>query len=301
MKTSSRTEYLRRIDRVVTRLSSAIANEEALPSVTDLARCANLSEFHFMRVYRALAGEPLGATVQRLRLSQAVHLLTQTSAPIAEIAGRVGFETPQAFARAFRHVLSISPSEARDRYQQHAKIEVPEPQQNTTNIPVIRVEVVDLQPFRAVALRNYGAYADLDQAYARLFAWLEPRGAVETVQGIWGVPHHDRRDTPASECVFDCCLATPAALDPDDMVTVTQLGGGRYARYNSTGSYALLDDTHDRLLRDALPVQGLALVDTPILHEFLNDPESRPEAQLQTRIYIPIEQSCDEFAAGVAQ
>lgn len=59
MKTSSRTEYLRRIDRVVTRLSSAIANEEALPSVTDLARSANLSEFHFMRVYRALAGEPL--------------------------------------------------------------------------------------------------------------------------------------------------------------------------------------------------------------------------------------------------
>lgn len=151
MKTSSRTEYLRRIDRVVTRLSSAIANEEVLPSVMDLARSANLSEFHFMRVYRALAGEPLGATIQRLRLSQAVHLLTQTSAPVSEIAGRVGFETPQAFARAFRQVLRISPSEARDRYQQHAKIEVPMPQRNTTDTPVIRVEVVDLQPFRAVA------------------------------------------------------------------------------------------------------------------------------------------------------
>lgn len=289
MKTSSRTEYLRRIDRVVARLSSAIANEEALPSVADLARCANLSEFHFMRIYRALAGEPLGATVQRLRLSQAVHLLTQTAAPIAEIAGRVGFETPQAFARAFRQVLNISPSEARDRHPPHAKFEVPAPQQSAANSPVIRVEVVDLQPFRAVALRNVGAYADLDKAYARLFAWLEHRGAFDTIQGIWGVPHHDRRDTPASECVFDCCLATSATLEPDDTVTVTQLGGGRYARYMSTGSYSLLDDTHDRLLRDALPTQGLTLLDSPILHEFLNDPESTPEAQLETRIYVPVE------------
>ena len=296
MKTSSRTEYLKRIDRVVARLSSAIANEEALPSVTELARGAHLSEFHFMRVYRALAGEPLGATIQRLRLSQAVHLLTQTSAPVSKIASRVGFETPQAFARAFRQVLSISPSQARDRYRQHAPIAMPMPQQNTTDTPAIRVEVVDLQPFRAVALRNYGAYADLDQAYARLFAWLADRAAVETVRGIWGVPHHDRRDTPASACAFDCCLATLAALDPDDMVTVTQLGGGRYASCYSTGSYALLDDAHDRLLRDVLLTQGLTLLDAPILHEYLNDPEGTPEAQLETRIYLPVAPSRDAVA-----
>lgn len=296
MKTSSRTEYLRRIDRVVARVSSAIADEQALPSVADLARSANLSEFHFMRVYRALAGEPLGATIQRLRLLQALNLITQTSASISEIAGRVGFETPQAFARAFRQVLGISPSEARNRYRQHAKIAMPMAQQNTADAPAIRVEVVDLQPFRAVALRNYGAYDDLDRAYARLFAWLADRAAVETVRGIWGVPYHDRRDTPARECVFDCCLATPAPLDPDDIVTVTQLGGGRYARCQSTGSYALLDDALDRVLRHVLLAQGLTLRDASILHEYLNDPESTPEAQLETRIYVPVEQSRDDLA-----
>jgi AraC family transcriptional regulator len=289
MKTSSRTEYLRRIDRVVARLSSAIANEAPLPSVPDLARDANLSEFHFMRVYRALAGESLGATIQRLRLSQAVHLLTQTSAPISTIAGRVGFETPQAFARAFRQVLNVSPSEARDGSRQLATIAIPLPQRPTES-PVIRVEVVDLQPFRAVALRNYGDYADLDQAYARLFAWLADRAAIETVRGIWGVPHHDRRDDPAAECIFDCCLDTHAALDPDDQVTVTQLAGGRYASYRSSGSYTLLDDAHDRLLREVLLVQDLPLRDAPILHEYLNDPEATPESQLETRVYLPVGQ-----------
>jgi AraC family transcriptional regulator len=296
MKHSSRNKYLQGIDQVVVRLSSVIANEETLPSISELARDANLSAFHFMRVYRALAGEPLGLTIQRLRLSQAVHLLAHTPAPISEIAGRVGFETPQAFARAFRNLMGMSPSEARDRCKRDVKVEIPARPQNTPTIPVVRVEVVNLQPFRAVALRNVGEYAELDQAYARLFAWLADRAVLETVQGIWGVPHHDRRDTPASECVFDCCLATQAALQSDEMVKVAQLGGGQYARYHHTGSYALLDDVHDRLLRDALPAQGLALVDTPILHEFLNDPESTPEAQLETRIYIPVEQALGGFA-----
>ena len=94
-----------------------------------------------MRVYRALAGEPLGATIQRLRLSQAVHLLTQTSAPVSKIAGCVGFETPQAFARAFRQVLSISPSEARDRYRQHAKIAMPMPTGSAINMVNVTVKI----------------------------------------------------------------------------------------------------------------------------------------------------------------
>jgi len=288
MKLSSRDRYLQRIDHVVSRLSSVIANEEAIPSVVELARGAHLSEFHFMRVYRALAGEPLGATIQRLRISQAVHLLTQTTASVSEIAGRVGFATPQAFARAFRQLLGVSPSEARET--RYAKLEVPGPRRNSTTNPAIRVEVVELSPFRAVALRNVGDYKDLDQAYSRLFAWLADRGAIESIQGIWGIPHDDRRDTPADESVFDCCLATLAAIDADNAVSVVELGSGQYVRYHHTGSYALLDDVHDRLLGDALPGRGLALKDTPILHEFLNDPDNTPEAQLETRIYIPIEQ-----------
>ncbi|HET7811786.1 MAG TPA: GyrI-like domain-containing protein [Steroidobacteraceae bacterium] len=295
MKASSRHRYLQRIDRVVVRLSSAIADEAALPSVGDLARDANLSEFHFMRIYRALAGEPLGATIQRLRLSRALHLLTQSSASVSEVAARIGFDTPQAFARAFRQAVGCSPSEARDR-SRDTKLEIPGPRQAAPAASAIRVEVVELQPFRAVALRNVGAYEDLDRAYSRLFAWLADRGAIETVRGIWGVPHHDRRDTPASECVFDCCLSTPATVAPDESVTVMQLGGGQYARYTHTGSYALLDEVHDRLLRNALPARGLALRDEPILHEFLNDPDETPEARLETRIHLPVAQHGDDVA-----
>lgn len=291
MKISSRTEYLQRIDAVVAKLSGSIANEQALPSIAELAQVANLSEFHFMRIYRALAAEPLGATIQRLRLARAVHLLTHTDATITDIAARVGYETSQAFARVFRQLTGLTPSDVRERPDQHRNTlrDALEPRTTAEPVPpVVSVQVIELQPFRVVALRNVGDYADLDQAYGRLFSWLAERDALEAITALWGVPWHDRRDTPAGESVFDCCVAINAAMQPAADVTVTELGGGSYISCTHLGSYSHLDAVHDSLLRDFLSKQELRLREAPMLHHFVNDPEHTPQAMLETLIYVPV-------------
>lgn len=288
MKISSRTDYLQRIDRVVAAISESIERGGQTPSVARLAELAHFSEFHFMRVYRALSGEPLGETTQRLRLQRAVHLLKETDATVTQIAASVGYETPQAFAKAFRQRFSAAPSDVRERPEAYATAP-PHRFGTSENPPVVCVEVVQLQPFRAAVLRNHGAYADLDQAYIRLFGWMVERGALESIQGIWGIPYDDRRDAAPERSVFDCCLATDAELVSADGIRLEQLGGGRYAMYRHVGSYLALDDVHDALLRDALPQAALTLRDAPILHRFINEPDVTPEAELETHIYIPVE------------
>ena len=113
MKPTSQSDYTKRIERVIAAVADSLEHDRDLPSTATLASVANFSPFHFMRVYRALAGESLGTTVQRLRLARAAHLLAASAAPISEVSGRVGFETPQAFARAFREHFGVAPSEAR--------------------------------------------------------------------------------------------------------------------------------------------------------------------------------------------
>src|SRR6187399_1875835 len=144
MKPTSQSEYTRRIERVIAAVTQSLEQEQELPSTATLAAVANFSPFHFMRVYRALAGESLGATVQRLRLARAAHLLAESAAPVSEIAGRAGFETPQAFARAFRQHFGVAPSEARAENVANATaIVAPAPSQPQ---PAIRVDVVTLKP-----------------------------------------------------------------------------------------------------------------------------------------------------------
>jgi len=290
MKPTSQSDYTKRIERVIAAVAASLEQEHALPSVTTLAGIANFSPFHFMRVYRALAGESLGATVQRLRLTRAAHLLAVSSAPISEIAGRVGFETPQAFARAFRQHFGMAPSEARADLAGEAPPAAPH--ESSQPQPAIRVDVVTLKPFCVVVLRNQGAYVKLNEVYGRLYGWMAVRGALESISGIWGVPHHGR-ETPEKDWLFDCCLATSAELSAGEGVRPGELGGGEFLRHLHIGSYERFDEVHEALLRDVFGHPQWKLREAPILHEYLNDPEATPESELQTHIYLPIEKSAE--------
>lgn len=291
MRTTSRTRYLNSIDRVVERLSETIANEQPLPSIAALASHVHMSEFHFMRIYRALAGESVGATIQRLRLQRAAHLLAQGSATITDAAASSGYETPQAFARAFRRHYGAAPGDVR-RHPQKFLNSIGRPgtrRDPDTPPPVIDIEIVDLKPFRVAALRNHGDYANLHLAYTRLFEWITGHHALESISAIWGVPHHDRRDMPPEQCVFDCCFAISVDISGSSDIRISRLGGGRYATHRHVGSYLGLDDAHDLMLRQILLDERVAPRDAPMLHEYLNDPEITPEEALETVIYIPVQ------------
>ena len=290
MKSTSQSDYTTRIERVIAAVAVSLEQEQSLPSTATLAGIAHFSPFHFMRVYRALAGESLGATVQRLRLTRAAHLLAGSSAPIADIAGRAGFETPQAFARAFRQQFGMAPSEARTMNATEMRAAPHEPMQSQT---AIRVDVVALRPFRVVVLRNQGAYSKLNEAYGRLYAWMAARGALESIGGIWGVPHHDGRDTPEEVAVFDCCLATSVELNAGEGVIPGELGGGEFLRRLHIGSYQQLEEAQDALFGEWCSRPQWKLREAPILHEYLNDPDETPEADLRANIYVPIRESDD--------
>jgi AraC family transcriptional regulator len=286
MKHTSQSDYTIRIERVIAALAECLEQERDLPSTATLASLANFSPFHFMRVYRALAGESLGTTVQRLRLARAAHLLAASAAPISEVSGRVGFETPQAFARAFRQHFGVAPSEARAaNVASTTAVSAPAPSQPQ---PAIRVDVVALKPFRVVVKRTEGVYGKLNEVYRGLFEWMAKRNALDAIDGIWGVPQHDRRDAPEANYLFDCCLATAAALSAGDGVTLADLGGGNYLRYLHEGSFDRLDESHDAIFRELLAHPEWQLRAAPILQEYLNDPDGTPEADLRAHIYVPV-------------
>jgi hypothetical protein len=56
MKPTSQLDYTRRIERVIAAVADSLEYDRDLPSTATLADIANFSPFHFMRVYRALAG-----------------------------------------------------------------------------------------------------------------------------------------------------------------------------------------------------------------------------------------------------
>jgi AraC-like DNA-binding protein len=85
---------------------------EAMP-LGELAEAANLSLFHFGRMFKRSMGMSPAAYMVRRRIDVAEELLAQTSLSIAEVSARVGFRTQAHFCTAFRRVRSITPSRSR--------------------------------------------------------------------------------------------------------------------------------------------------------------------------------------------
>jgi len=86
--------------------------EEPLP-VAEIARRAGVTARHLQSLFRQALGMRPQVYYHALRLNLGRRLLLETLLPALEIAGRCGFNSPSAFARAYRAHFGESPSETR--------------------------------------------------------------------------------------------------------------------------------------------------------------------------------------------
>jgi AraC family transcriptional regulator len=74
-------------------------------SLKELAAKSYFSEYHFHRIFRAVVGEPLKEHIRRFRLERAASDLKHTNNSIINIAFDAGYQTHEAFTRAFKSVF----------------------------------------------------------------------------------------------------------------------------------------------------------------------------------------------------
>lgn len=84
--------------------------------VSDLAALAGLSEGYFHRAFRRAIGATPLEFINRKRIERARQILREEpQASIIDVALRVGYTSPNYFARTFRKYVGINPSELRRR------------------------------------------------------------------------------------------------------------------------------------------------------------------------------------------
>jgi len=96
----------RRIRRAVELMHAHLA--EDLP-LEEIAAAANLSPFHFARLFKLLTGATPHAYLATLRTARAQALLAETDLSITEISTRIGYNSSSHFAKAFRQTTGLTP------------------------------------------------------------------------------------------------------------------------------------------------------------------------------------------------
>lgn len=77
--------------------------------VEEVAALFHFSPYYFHRVFTSIVGQPMAAYIRSRRLEYACAWLVETNRPLVDIAMDSGFESAQAFSRAFRRAHGMPP------------------------------------------------------------------------------------------------------------------------------------------------------------------------------------------------
>ncbi|MFD1136408.1 AraC family transcriptional regulator [Paenibacillus urinalis] len=79
------------------------------------AKIACCSTYHFQRMFSFITGVPLSEYIRRRRLTLAAFDLQQSHAKVIDTALKYGYESPEAFSRAFKKMHGVMPTSAREK------------------------------------------------------------------------------------------------------------------------------------------------------------------------------------------
>lgn len=285
MKASdTRQNYAARIGRVVDYLHDHLEDELNLDRLADVAA---MSRWHWHRVYTAMQGESVVATVRRLRLARAADRLANSEVDVGEIARRAGYTTSEAFGRAFKQSYGLTPGAYREGGS-HQLFKQATRASDATGFPV---EIVTLPAMRCIGVPHIGPYMQISRAFEGLFAKAGRAGLVGRTSSMIGVYYDDPDAGEADALRSLACLAVGQDMAVPDDIETLDVGGGTYARLSYRGPYADMRDAYRWLMGVWLPASGREVADGPMLEDYLNSPADTLPPDLRTNIFLPIEAS----------
>lgn len=112
---SQQTELIKEIHQLLTE------HLERRFTIDELSKRYLINTSTLKEVFKAVYGLPIASYMKEYRIKQAMKLLRETDATIADIAAQVGYETQGKFSKAFKDIAQVLPTKYRKEYEESFK------------------------------------------------------------------------------------------------------------------------------------------------------------------------------------
>jgi AraC family transcriptional regulator len=271
--------YEDRLIRVLDHIHAHPGDELSLDVLADVAA---FSRFHFHRVFRAVTGETVAATVKRIRMDHAAVALAYSDRPIAEIARDVGYADTASFSRAFAAQQGLPPAAYRKFGQYRPHLATIQSGGHDMTHPVT---IKEMPARRLAAIEKYGPYNETGQAMDKLCATLGARGLMDKVGEAVCIYYDSPEEKAPAELRMHAGfeLAKGEIAPPLDEIT---LPAGRYAVMRHTGPFSGLEAAYREFYGAWLPGSGEEPGDAPAFETYPGMREDTPPDKLVTEMWM---------------
>lgn len=289
------TGYLRQLQRAILFIEEHLA-EDLRPDA--IASEVGMSMWHFQRIFSAALGQPVMDYVRSRRLSCAVDALCAGRQSLIDIALDSGFQSQEAFTRAFKSMFGITPGTCR-KTAGKGLIRQPAPDLTADYLfhlhhRIIMTPTIEKLPTRLVVgierpfisalspkRNNHIVIPQLWQDFSERIASIPHRandllfGAISCDEGEDG------------RCRYLACVEVTSVNDVPEGMLSRELAGGRFAVFTHKGPMTRFDRTVGYVYGSWLPRSGHQLRDAPEI-EIYGDKFDPTSAGSEMEYALPI-------------
>jgi AraC family transcriptional regulator len=163
--------YLNQLQRGIDFIEAHLDEDIALAAV---AHEAGLSQWHYQRIFKAVTRETLKNYIRARRLANALEKLLETRLGILDIAILAGYNSQEAFTRAFKERYALTPNEFRQRGRRNLivrKLKMDEDYLRHIHQNIVAVPELSTRPAMLLVglhTRFYGSDSDKNNLGAQL-------------------------------------------------------------------------------------------------------------------------------------
>ncbi len=288
MKGKQVNPYDKRISRVCEYINQNLNETLTLEVMSDVAA---FSKYHFHRVFTACTGMSVIKFIQLARLKRAsFRLAFEKEKRIIDIALEAGFESSEAFARAFKRTFDQSPSEFRAEPQWpewHMRFDF---YIHACGDKTMKVDIVDFDTTKVALIEHLGSPEKVLETAGKFIAWRKETGlSPVNTSKTFGIPYSDPKTIDPDKFRWDVCGSIEGDVPANDYgVKSGIIPGGRCAVIRHKGSHDNLEKSIYYIYRDWLPASGEEVRDHPCFFHYLNFVHEVDECDLLTDVYVPL-------------
>ncbi len=288
MRTDTKNSYLDSINKAIAFIES---NWTIDIQLKDIAAQANISPYHFHRVFKSLTGDTTKEFLTRLRLEKAALKLKHSQNDIGQIAFDCGYQNHETFTRAFKDYFGLSPLEYRNSIAEltvnkqieygKANIDL-----NTLNVqgPIIKT-IPDLH---LAYVRHTGSYNKVGSSFQKLMFWAATHLVLKLKPITIGIVHDNPDLTEEQNIRFDACVLLSKEIKPNGEIGYKKIEGGKFAVFTYKGAYEGFHPVYDYIYNVCLFDNKFDLADKPALEWYIKSPPFYKPENFVTDFYVPI-------------
>lgn len=264
--------------------------EENLESHIDLvevAKKAYCSEYHFKRLFSLLSGITIAEYIRRRRLTLAALDLKEQRVKVIDIAMKYGYQSPDAFSRAFQNFHGVTPTLAK------------QPEQNLKAYPRMSFQltirggfemnyrIVEKESFQVVGVKYAVEMVNeiLSPTYEDMIAGVGESRLKELATISNGEPHGivhisvNYSESVEGKATFEQYIGAVTTEKTETYETLS-IPSLLWAIFEIDGDWIQVEEHWQRIYSEWLPLSSYELVEGP---EILASKEQKSE------IWIPIQ------------